>query len=73
MDAYYKYLVDIAVILGANRDRAVKEIHESIEFEMQLANVSVHAPVSYSPLPSSPTQIINNLHNLSQTHGFNCI
>lgn len=73
VDAYYKYLVDIAVILGANRDRAVKEIHESIEFEMQLANVSVHAPVSYSPLPSSPTQIINNLHNLSQTHGFNCI
>jgi hypothetical protein len=41
VDAYYKYLVDIAVILGANRDRAVKEIHESVEFEMKLANVSV--------------------------------
>lgn len=73
MDAYYKYLVDIAVILGATRDRAAKEIRESIEFEMKLANVSVHVLVACSPLPSSPTQILKNLHNLSQTHDFNCI
>jgi hypothetical protein len=73
VDAYYKYLVDIAVILGAKRDRAVKEIRDSIEFEMKLANVSVRAPVPCSPLPSSPTQIIKNLYNLSWTHDFNCI
>lgn len=73
VDAYYKYLVDIAVTLGAKSDRAVKEIRESIEFEMKLANVSVHAPVPCSPLPSSRTHITNNLHNLSQTHDFNCI
>lgn len=41
VDAYYKYIVDVAVILGANRERATKEIGESIEFEMKLANVSV--------------------------------
>lgn len=51
VDAYYKYLVDIAVTLGAKRDRAVKEIRESVEFEMKLANVSVHAPVACSHLP----------------------
>jgi len=73
VDAYYKYLVDIAVTLGSKRDRAAKEIHESIEFEMKLANVSVHVLVVCPLLPSSPTQIIKNLHNLSQTYDFNHI
>ena len=73
VDAYYKYLVDIAVALGAKRDRAAKEIRESIEFEMKLANVSVHVPVASSLLPSSHSHIIKNLHNLSQTHDFNSI
>jgi hypothetical protein len=41
VDAYYKYLVDIAVTLGADTNRALKEIHDSLEFEMKLANVSV--------------------------------
>lgn len=41
VDAYYRYLVDIAVTLGADRNRAMKEIHDSLEFEMKLANVSV--------------------------------
>jgi hypothetical protein len=40
VDAYYKYLVDIAVTLGADKNRAIKEIHDSLEFEMKLANVS---------------------------------
>lgn len=37
--AYYDYMVDIAVIFGADRPRAIKELKESLEFEMQLANV----------------------------------
>ena len=41
VDAYYSYLVDIAVILGADPERASKEIRESVEFEMKLANVSL--------------------------------
>jgi hypothetical protein len=49
VDAYYKYVVDIAVILGANRDRATKEIADSIEFEMKLANVSVCASLCLCP------------------------
>lgn len=33
-------MVDIAVLFGATRDRAVRELKESLEFEMKLANVS---------------------------------
>lgn len=33
-------MVDIAVILGADPDRARKELRESLEFEIKLANVS---------------------------------
>lgn len=39
--AYYEYMVDIAVIYGANRNRAEKELMDSLKFEMKLANVSV--------------------------------
>jgi predicted metalloendopeptidase len=54
VDAYYKYLVDIAVTLGSKRDRAAKEIHESIEFEMKLANLS---------LPSEERRNVTKLYN----------
>lgn len=37
--AYYEYMVDIAVIYGADRSRAERELMESLEFEMKLANV----------------------------------
>lgn len=40
VQAYYSYMVDIAVILGANKTEATTELKESLEFEMQLANVS---------------------------------
>ena len=39
LDAYYRYMVDIAVILGANKASAEKELKESLEFERKLANV----------------------------------
>lgn len=39
--ALYSYMVDIAVLFGADRDRAQKELKESLEFEIKLANVSV--------------------------------
>lgn len=32
-------MVDIAVIFGAERERATKELKDSLEFEMKLANV----------------------------------
>ncbi|XP_011689069.1 PREDICTED: membrane metallo-endopeptidase-like 1 [Wasmannia auropunctata] len=41
VQAYYKYMVDIAIILGANPDRAHIELKESLEFEIKLANVSL--------------------------------
>lgn len=39
MKAYYEYMVDVAVIYGANRSQAEQELRESLEFEMDLANV----------------------------------
>ncbi|XP_011866367.1 PREDICTED: membrane metallo-endopeptidase-like 1 isoform X1 [Vollenhovia emeryi] len=41
VQAYYKYMVDIAVILGANPSRAQAELKESLEFEIKLANISL--------------------------------
>lgn len=39
---YYEYLIDIAVMFGANRTRAEIEMAESIEFELKMANVSAN-------------------------------
>jgi membrane metallo-endopeptidase-like protein 1 len=39
--AYYNYMVDLAVIFGAERSVAETELMESLKFEMQLANVSI--------------------------------
>lgn len=52
--AYYEYMVDISVILGANRDRAQRELKESLEFEMKLANIS---------LPQEKRRNATNLYN----------
>ncbi|XP_017046056.1 neprilysin-2 isoform X1 [Drosophila ficusphila] len=38
--AYYDYMVDIAVLFGANRELAKTELLSSLEFEMALANIS---------------------------------
>lgn len=40
VQAYYRYMVDIAVILGADPQRAKNELRESLDFEISLANVS---------------------------------
>jgi neprilysin len=37
--AYYEYMVDLAVLYGAERTRAESELMESLKFEMALANV----------------------------------
>lgn len=39
MKAYYNFMIDNAVIFGATRERAEKELLESLEFETRLANV----------------------------------
>ena len=40
VSAYYNYMVDIAQILGADKESATQELKESLEFEIKLANVS---------------------------------
>lgn len=43
VNAYYNYMVDIAVILGADQTKAEEELKLSLEFEMKLANISLPA------------------------------
>ncbi|XP_022169537.1 neprilysin-11-like [Myzus persicae] len=40
---YYRYMVDIAVLLGADQYRAVKELKQSLDFEIRLAKISMSA------------------------------
>lgn len=37
---YHEYMVDVAVILGADRTTATEQLYESLLFEIALANVS---------------------------------
>ena len=37
---YFSYMVDVAVILGANQNRAEKELSEVLMFEIEMAKVS---------------------------------
>lgn len=46
LQAYHKYMVSIAVLLGANETTADRELQDVVKFEMQLANV-IEFPSSY--------------------------
>lgn len=39
MQAYYDYMVDIAIMFGADKERAKEELLDVLEFETSLANV----------------------------------
>lgn len=39
VQAYLEFMIDVAVIFGANRTRAEKEMTDVLEFEIELANV----------------------------------
>lgn len=41
VQAYFEYMVDFAEILGADRKRAAKELHSSLQFEIDIAAVSI--------------------------------
>lgn len=40
LSAYKKYMIETAVIFGANRKQAEQELNETAQFEMELAAVS---------------------------------
>lgn len=41
VQAYYNYQISMAVLLGADRARAERELKESLEFEIEIANYSL--------------------------------
>lgn len=56
VSAYYNYMVDMAVLLGADEERAKRELLDSLNFEMALANISLpnekrrNATALYNPM-----------------------
>uniref|UniRef100_A0A1A9X1W5 Neprilysin, neutral endopeptidase 2 n=1 Tax=Glossina brevipalpis TaxID=37001 RepID=A0A1A9X1W5_9MUSC len=53
--AYYDYMVDMAVLFGADKDDAMSEMKEALEFEIKLANIS---------LPNEKRRNSSELYNL---------
>jgi hypothetical protein len=49
VQAYHAYQVDMAVLYGADRSRAEKEMREVLDFEFALANVSSARVSSFFP------------------------
>lgn len=41
LKAYQNYMVDVAVLLGADRNRAIKELNETFVLELQLFQVKI--------------------------------
>ncbi|XP_012288606.1 neprilysin-2 isoform X3 [Orussus abietinus] len=77
VQAYYSYMVDIAVILGANKSRASQELKESLEFEIKLANISLpnekrrNATLLYNPMTVS--QLNRNYPSVPWQEYFNTL
>ena len=44
-DAYLRFMINVAVLLGADREEATREMQNVLDFEIKLANVSL-LPVS---------------------------
>ena len=45
VQAYHSYQVDMAVLYGADKSRAEKEMKDVLEFEFALANVRTHSVI----------------------------
>lgn len=54
VSAYFEYMVDIAVILGAERDTALEDMRAALNFEIVLANVSIKSVIIYLPERNYP-------------------
>ncbi|XP_057331668.1 neprilysin-2-like isoform X2 [Microplitis mediator] len=74
---YYRYMVDIAVILGAERERAEEELMGSLKFEMNVANISLpvekrrNATLLYNPM--TITELSNKYPSIPWKEYFNRI
>ncbi|XP_055637521.1 neprilysin-2 isoform X1 [Toxorhynchites rutilus septentrionalis] len=63
VSAYYSYMVDMAVLLGAEEERAKRELLDSLNFEIALANISLpnekrrNATALYNPMTVKEFQL----------------
>lgn len=47
LQAYHKYMTNVAILLGANATSAGAELQKVLEFEQQLANVGISHNITY--------------------------
>lgn len=64
VQAYFNFMVDIAVAFGADKTRALKELKDTLEFEIKLANVSTNTFDSILHIRKSQTTYFIHNHNL---------
>ena len=68
--SYYNYMVSVAVLLGADRETASRELKESLMFEIQLATASQarekrrNATRLYNPMMIKGKCSLNDLLNV---------
>ena len=40
IESYLRFMISVAILLGADEETAVREMHQVFEFETKIANVS---------------------------------
>lgn len=62
-DALYKFMVDTAVLLGANSSRAEHDMKSVLRLEIKIAEVSLSCnPFSFFPIPFTFPYFVNNTY-----------
>ncbi|KAJ8673875.1 hypothetical protein QAD02_005137 [Eretmocerus hayati] len=59
---YYKYMVEMAVALGANRSRAEKELKQSLNFEIEMARILVN------PILKQDSKVLSNPKTIGELY-----
>ena len=80
MTSYYNYMVNVAVLLGAERSVAESELRESLKFEIELAQASQarenrrNATRLYNPykIKGKKTAFIDDTVVLLSRFGYTC-
>ena len=63
LQGYFKFMVDVAVLLGADKTKAKDELKEVMVLENQLANIKMSTKDSKDPKKAFNLQMLKNFNN----------